>query len=80
MAKMCVTYIAMSQPCMFIVYRKFFDTRHSLIERDHVDIYRQVQASATATKSAERWLQLWCVVLEGMYACYYVIYTLCMYS
>ena len=30
--------IAMSQTCMFIAYRKFFDTRHSLIGRDHVDI------------------------------------------
>ena len=41
MAKMCVTYkysYSMSQPCMFIAYRKFFDTRHSLIGRDHVDI------------------------------------------
>ena len=60
---MCVAYIAMSQPCMF---RKSFDTRHSLIGRDHVDIDKLVQASATTTKSAERWLQLRCVVLEGI--------------
>ena len=65
-----VHIIAMSQPCMFIAYRKFFDTRHSLIGRDHVDIDKFKLVQLQRRVHAERWLQLRCVVrVEGMYAC-----------
>ena len=62
-----VTYIAVMTLHAYCIQEILWYSPESYWERSCW--HRQIQASATAMKSAERWLQLWCLVLEGTYVC-----------